>query len=96
MQPRPLRPARGRLSPELQLILGKAIVDRAFRARLLTNPRRALASFNLTADERRAACGITGLANLAEYAVLLEERYAGSRRRRLNPLPEAAALRKAS
>jgi hypothetical protein len=71
------------LSDDLQAIIGLAIVDGAFQQLLLTNPRRALAAFDLSSSDRRAANAITGASSLAEYAVLLEQRLAGSKHRRV-------------
>jgi hypothetical protein len=88
------------LSDDLQAIIGLAIVDGAFQQLLLAEPRRALAAFELSTADRRAANAIVGASSLAEYAVLLEQRLAGAQQRRVavgraraEPHPE---VRKAS
>ena len=68
------------LSEDLQAVIGMAIVDGAFRELLLANPRRALAGFEMSRADRRAAHAIAGAGSLAEYAVRLEQRLAGARR----------------
>lgn len=62
------------LSDDLHAIIGFAIVDRSFQELLLTNPRSALAGFDLSPRDRKAAVAIHGAASLAEYAVRLEQR----------------------
>ncbi|HLG70660.1 MAG TPA: hypothetical protein VK009_09590 [Chloroflexota bacterium] len=64
------------LSHDLQEVIGCALVDETFKDLLLASPRKALAGFELTPADKRAACSITGASTLAEYAILLEQRLA--------------------
>jgi len=96
----PWQPLEPILSDDLRGIFGLAIVDGAFQELLLTNPRRALATFDLSAADRRAAFAITGATSLPEYAVKLEQRLARARQRRVavgrTPAARDPRLRKAS
>lgn len=65
------------LTHPLHELIGVAVCDVEFRERLLSHPRKTAAEFGLEGNERRAAAAVTGAANLAEYAVKLEQRFAG-------------------
>lgn len=71
------------LSDDLQAVVGRAIVDGNFQQRLLTDPKHTVSSLGLTPADKRAASAVIGASSLAEYAVLLEQRLAGQKRRRV-------------
>ena len=62
------------LSDDLQAIIGRAIVDRAFLQLLLTHPREALADCELSPRDWKAASSIHGAKHIDDYAVRLEQR----------------------
>jgi len=73
------------LSDDLQFVIGCALTDRPFHDLLLAKPRQALATFDLSPADRRAAAAIRGATSLAEYAARLEQRLAKAAHRRVVP-----------
>jgi hypothetical protein len=65
------------LSDPLHQLLGNAICDAAFQELLLTQPGKAARQYGLTGNDLKAAAGVRGAQSIAEYAVKLEQRYAG-------------------
>lgn len=65
------------LSDPLHELIGYAVCDAELQNLLLTNPRKAATLFGLKGDDLRVAAGVRGARNIAEYAIKLEQRFAG-------------------
>jgi len=59
--------------PELNKLIGTALTDQEFAARLLADPFSTIESLSLTAEQRQAVLNAAGAEDLTEFAKLIEE-----------------------